>query len=89
MVLPGRRLQRNTWSDSGTFLRQSARSSSVGATRTLFLRPLIPGSLFFFASPAEEYSGRSLPEIFPYSALSGSTVDQFTEAFGLLHAGRT
>ena len=53
MVLPGRRLQRNTWLDSGTFLRQSARSSSVRCTRTLFLRPLVSGSLFFFESPAK------------------------------------
>ena len=53
MVLPGRRLQRNAWFDSGTFLRQSARSSSVRGTLTLFLRPLVSGSFCFFASPAE------------------------------------
>ena len=53
MVHIGRRLQRNTWFDSGTFLRQSARSSSGRGKRTLLLRPLVSGSLFFCASPAE------------------------------------
>ena len=53
MVLPGRRLQRNTWFVSSTFLRQFSRSSSVRGTRTLFLRPLVSGSLFFCASRAE------------------------------------
>ena len=81
MVLPGRRLQHNTWFDSGSFFASVCEVFFCSWHADIIsTAPCIwPPFLLRVARGAHnvEFYGRSLPEMFPYSALSGSTVDTY------------